>query len=163
MSRSLIALSVFVLLASIVGCQAKKDDMLTLQYPEDQKQIERIVHEVFEAAKQKDFDKLESFHLIGPKFTKFDDWEPLSRQDAETAMKAEREGFSQVSDFNAQVQDFKADVFGDVAIATFVASYTMKAGPVQVSARARGTLVFVKDRNTWKITHEHFSAFKANP
>jgi ketosteroid isomerase-like protein len=163
MSRSLIVMAVLVLLASLIGCQAKKDDMITMQYPEEQKKIERIVHEMFDAARQKDFDKLESFHLKGPKFTKFDDWEPLSRQDAETAMKAERDGFTQVSDFNAEVQDFKADVFGDVAIATFVASYTMKAGPVQVSARARSTVVFVKDGNVWKITHEHFSPFKSNP
>ena len=30
-------------------------------------------------------------------------------------------------------------------------------------AKARGTMVFVKDGDNWKITHEHFSAFKANP
>jgi hypothetical protein len=74
MSRSLLAVPVLLLLVSLTGCQAKKDDMITMQYPEEQKKIERIVHEIFDAAKQKDFDKLESFHLKGPKFTKFDDW-----------------------------------------------------------------------------------------
>jgi ketosteroid isomerase-like protein len=132
-------------------------------YTVEQKQIEKVVHEIFDAAKKKDLDRLETFHLLGPKFTKFDDWEPLNKQDAETARKVEREGFSAISDFNSDIQDFKADVFGDVAIATFVLDYSMKAGTDTVKAKARSTLVFVKDSGTWKITHEHFSPFKGNP
>ena len=148
---------------SLLGCQEKKADIVREMYPDEQKQIEKTVHDILEAAKRKDFDRLEAFHLIGPKYTKFDDWEPLSRQDAQTAMKAERDGFSQISDLSYDIQDFKADVFGDVAIATFVLRYTMTVGNEQVPARARSTLVFVKDGNSWKITHEHFSPFKSNP
>jgi ketosteroid isomerase-like protein len=153
---------VLLLFIGVMGCQQKKD-IVKEMYPEEQKQIEKTVHDIFDAASRKDVDRLESFHLLGPKFTKFDDWEPLTKQDAEIARKAEREGFSAISDFNGEVQDFKADLFGDVAIATFVLDYSMKVGADTVKARARSTLVFVKDAGAWKITHEHFSPFKANP
>jgi ketosteroid isomerase-like protein len=99
---------------------------------------------------------------MGPKLTKFDDWEPLDRQDARTAMKAERDGFSQISDLDIQIKNLKADVFGALAISTFILDYTMKAGPEQIADKARGTFVFVKVGDSWKITHEHFSLFKAN-
>lgn len=152
-----------VLLGLFVGCQQKPNDIVKDMYPDDQKQIDRLVHDIFDAAGNKDLDRLESFHLPGPKFTKFDDWEPLARQDAQSAMKAEREAFSSVNDFHCSIVDLKADVFGDVAIATFVADYSMKAGETPIAARARSTIVFVKDGGTWKIAHEHFSPFKSNP
>ena len=163
MRAFLSALLVVGSLGVLLGCQPKKEDIVNLQYPKEQKQIEQTVHEIFDAAKRKDFDRLEAFHLIGPKFTKFDDWEPLSRQDAQTAMKAERDGFAAVSDLSLDIQDFKADVFGDVAIATFMLDYTMKMGDTPVAGKTRSTLVFVRVGNSWKITHEHFSPFKSNP
>jgi hypothetical protein len=163
MLKSMSVFAIFILMISLIGCQSKKEDIINLQYPEEQKQIEKAVHEIFKVAKQKDFAKLESLHLIGPKFTKFDDWEPLDRQDAQTAMKAERDAFSQITDLSVQINDFKADVFGAVAVSTFIINYSMKAGPDQIAAKARGTLVFVKVGDSWKITHEHFSPFKSNP
>jgi ketosteroid isomerase-like protein len=161
-------ISIVVLVLSLaglfIGCQQKQTDIVKEMYPDEQKQIEKlVVHDIFDSAKAKDFDRLEAFHLLGPKFTKFDDWEPLTRQDAQTAMKAERDAFSGVSDFNYNILDLKADVFGDVAIATFVADYSMKAGDTPIAAKARSTLVFVKDGGAWKIAHEHFSPFKSNP
>jgi ketosteroid isomerase-like protein len=71
--------------------------------------------------------------------------------------------FAAISDFNYSVHDFKADVFGDFAIATFTIDYSMKMGEEAASAKARSTMVFVKDGDNWKITHEHFSSFKSNP
>jgi ketosteroid isomerase-like protein len=147
-------------LGVLVGCQAKKEDIVNLPYLQEQKQIEQAVHDIFDAAKRKDFDQLEAFHLIGPKFTKFDDWEPMSRQDALTAMKSERDRFSQLTDFRMDIKDLKADVFGDIAIATFVATYTGKMGDTPIAAMDRCTLVFVRVGKLWKITHEHFSSFK---
>ena len=163
MREFMIAAAAVALTGFLSGCQPAKEDIVALQYTEEQKQIETVVHDVFEAAKRKDFDRLESFHLSSTKFTKFDDWEPLTRQDAPTALKAEKDAFGQISDFNININEFKADVFGDVAIATFVADYSMKAGTDQLSAKARSTLVFVKVGGSWKITHEHFSPFKSNP
>ena len=166
--KSTIALSLLILLVtSILGCHQKaaemRKDIINEIYPEEQAKVEKVVRGVFDAAQKKEFDRLESFHLYGPKFTKFDDWEPLTRQNAETTQKAERDAFTAISDLSYNINDFKADIFGDVAIATFTIDYNMKMGEEAASAKARSTMVFVKDGDNWKITHEHFSPFKSNP
>jgi ketosteroid isomerase-like protein len=100
---------------------------------------------------------------LGPKFTKFDDWEPLTRQDAVAARKGESEGLAAATSFKANAEDLKVDVFGNVAIATFVMNYTIEAAGTVTAARARSTVAFARDQTGWKIIHEHHSAFKSNP
>ena len=95
-------------------------NVISETYPGEQKQVAKRVHEIMAAVRARDIDLLESYHLWGPKFTKFDDWEPLSRQDAETTKQIEREGIGGAASFTADASQLKADVFGDVAIATCV-------------------------------------------
>lgn len=138
-------------------------DIIHEMYPEEQAQVEQRLHEIMDAAQNQDADLLESYHLWGPKFTKYDDWEPLDRQDTETTKRIEREGICGAKAFTPGISDLKVDVFGRVAIATFVFDYkiTMDTDE-QVAAKARSTMVFVKDGSEWLITHEHFSGFKPN-
>ena len=146
---------------ALIGCQQKKVDIIKEMYPEDQKLIEKTLHDIIDAGKKKELDRLEGFHLLGPKFTKFED--SGTRRDAQSAMKNEREGFAAFTDFSIDIQDLKVDVFGDVAIATYVVDFTVKVDETVTPTKSRATLVFVKDQGTWKITHEHFSPFKWNP
>ncbi|MFN0159002.1 MAG: hypothetical protein ACKVRP_13135 [Bacteroidota bacterium] len=44
-----------------------------------------------------------------------------------------------MTDFIYQVQDFKADVFGDVAVTTFYFQYKAKLGDASIAGRLRGT------------------------
>ncbi|HLG20880.1 MAG TPA: nuclear transport factor 2 family protein [Bdellovibrionota bacterium] len=150
-------------LVGSVSCAGRRCDVISKDYPDDRKAVAARVHDIFGAAQKKDLAKLESYHLFGPKFSKFDDWEPLARQDAETARKGENEAFSAISDFKYDIHDLKVDVFGPVAVATFTIDYSMKMGKDSAAAKARGTLIFARAEGDWKITHEHFSAFKANP
>ena len=139
-------------------------DVIDALFPVEQAQVVRRVHEIMAAVEKQDLDLLESYHLWGPKFTKFDDWEPLDRQDAETTRKIEREGIGGARSFTTGVSDLKVDVFGPVAIATFVFDYEMTLHTDEiVAARARTTMVFVKSGAEWLITHEHLSPFKVNP
>ena len=46
------------------------------------------------AARRQAVDELESYHAFGRKFTKFDDFEPLERQDADTTRRLEREAIA---------------------------------------------------------------------
>ena len=159
-----LAVSGAVALWSCQGGPVKQDvGSVTELYPEAQAQVETALRAVLRAAETKDMAALESYHLYGPKFTKFDDWEPLNRQDAVTARKAENGGLSALTSFKPSVEDLKVDVFGNVAIATFILNYTLEAGGTNVATRARSTMVFVRDGSQWKIVHEHHSAFKANP
>ena len=125
--------------------------------------VERRLTQVMAAARAKAVDELESYHAFGPKFTKFDDFEPLERQDAETTRKLEREAILGVHEFSPTILDPKVDVFGQAAVATFVMEYRVVSRSGEESEfRARGTLVFANDGDEWLIVHEHFSPFVAN-
>jgi hypothetical protein len=87
-------------------------DILTESYVDSQKAVAARLEEILDACRVKDFDRLAAYHLAGPKFTKFDDAEPLDRQDAEIGMRAEVEGFSVIDDFDGRLDDMKIDVFG---------------------------------------------------
>jgi ketosteroid isomerase-like protein len=138
-------------------------DVTTGHDEADQLAVADRLHEIFAAAQAKDFDRLARFHLYGPKFTKFDDFEPLDRQDAHLARAAEEEGLGGVTDFRYTLEDLKIDVFGATAITTFVLDSGFVADGETIDTRARGTLVLINDRGQWRIAHEHFSPFKSNP
>ena len=129
---------------------------------EDRLAVEIRLHQILDAAKAGDADLLASHHLYGPKFTKFDDFEPLDRQEADEARAGEDE-IAQVENFTYHVDGLRIDVFGPTAIATFALDYGFDAEGEHIAARARSTLVFVADGNDWKVAHEHLSPFKSNP
>ena len=140
------------------------DSAIEGTYPQEQAKVEERLQEIMSAAQNKDIDRLESYHLFGPKFTKFDDFEPLERQDAETTRRLEREAITGVKEFVPSVKDLKVDVFGPVALTTFVFEYgIITHDDEELSVRARSTMVFAKYGSEWKIVHEHFSPFKGNP
>jgi ketosteroid isomerase-like protein len=140
------------------------EDVVNGTYAEEQGRIERRLGEILDAVRQRDLDRLDSYHLYGPKFTKFDDFEPLDRQDAETGRQVEHEGIGSLKRFAGRVVDLKVDVFGPAAVATYVFEYGgTTADDEEFEVRARSTIVFLRDRGEWKIVHEHFSPFKSNP
>lgn len=130
--------------------------------PEDRLAVEICLHKILDAAKAGDADLLASHHLYGPKFTKFDDFDPLERQDADEA-RAGEDAIAQVNNFRYRVDDLRIDVFGPAAIATFILDYGFDTDGEHIAARARSTLVFVADGPDWKVAHEHLSTFKSNP
>jgi ketosteroid isomerase-like protein len=138
-------------------------DIISDLFEAEQEQVEHTLHGIMAAVEHKDFARLAAYHLHSPKFTKFDDFEPLDRQDAATAQHSEEEGLGSVETFHYKLDDLKIDVFGPVAIATFVFDYGFVADGAAMSVRARSTMVFVNDNERWKIAHEHFSPFKSNP
>jgi SnoaL-like domain len=138
-------------------------EILTDPYPGEQLEVERRLEDIMSAAHAQAIDELESYHAFGPKFTKFDDFEPLERQDGETTRRLEREAILGVKEFAPRVADLKVDVFGPVAITTFVMDYRVGDDEAERhSFRARATIVFAKGESGWLIVHEHFSPFVAN-
>lgn len=140
---------------------AQQESILTLPYAKEQLEVERRVEDILSAARRLAGDELESHHAFGRKFTKFDDFEPLERQDAETTRRLERELLG-VESFDARAVDLKVDVFGPAAVATFVLDYEFVADGERHELRARTTLVLVSDGGEWRIVHEHLSPFVAN-
>ncbi len=138
-------------------------DVIEDLFEAEQQEVADALHAIMDAAKAKDFPLLASYHLHSPKFTKFDDFEPLDRQDAAAAQLSEEEGLGSVENFRYQLRDLKIDVFGRTAVATFVFVYGFRADGEEISLKARATMVFVNPDNSWLIAHEHFSPFKSNP
>ncbi|MFI7581931.1 nuclear transport factor 2 family protein [Kocuria kalidii] len=136
-------------------------DIVADTFESSQAAVAARIDEILDAVFAKDFDRLESYHLAGPKCTKFDDAEPLDRQDAETSARMEAEQFAAVEELQARFDDLKIDVFGPVAITTgtFVWDCTVDGHPV--SGRTRSTVVFVEHAGQWLIAHEHHSPFVA--
>ncbi len=124
-------------------------DIVRDTFETEQKEVETTLHGIMDAVQRKDFACLAAHHLYSPKFSKFDDFEPLERQDAATAQHSEEEGLVSVENFHCRVEDLKIDGFD--------------ADGEAMCIRARSTMVFVKDSEAWRIAHEHFSTFKSNP
>ena len=141
---------------------AQRDSILLAPYETERAEVEQRLRQIMTAARNRAVDELESYHAFGPKFTKFDDFEPLGRQDAEATRRLEREAILGVEEFSPEVVDLKVDVFGPVALTTFVMRYDVVAEGQRLSFRARATMAFANEKGEWLIIHEHFSPFVAN-
>ena len=119
--------------------------------------IQRRINDIFDAVQKKDLARLESYHLYGPKFSKFET-AAAGREDAEEARAGEQKGISGATDLKMQAEDLKVDTFGNTAIATLILDYSFEGASGRVAKRAKATLVFVKEGGAWKIVHEHLSA-----
>lgn len=68
-----------------------------------------------------------------------------------------------MKEFDPHIVDLKIDIFGPVAVTTFVMEYeVVDEEGARHSFRARATMVLVKEEGGWLIVHEHFSPFVAN-
>ncbi len=64
--------------------------------------------------------------------------------------------------FDLRLIDLKVDIFGPVAVTTFVMEYAVVDDEGERhSFRARTTMVLAKEEDGWLIVHEHFSPFVA--
>jgi ketosteroid isomerase-like protein len=138
------------------GCASVRTVDLQADDPEARAQIERRLHEVLVAAERKEFDRLESYHLYGPKFTRFSG-ASVARQDAAATRKIEHDGLASLQGLKLRPDALKIDVFGPVGIATFILDASFHSGAGTVRTKDRSTLVFVKESGDWKIAHEHSS------
>jgi ketosteroid isomerase-like protein len=139
-----------------VGCASPQSSVSRTGNSRAQAQIERRVQEVLDAAEKKEFDRLDSYHLYGPKFTKFTASSP-DRLDAAAGRNGEHKGLGSINDLKMRAEALKIDLFGDVGIATFILDYTFTSNGEKMHRQDRTTLVFVKDGGEWKIAHEHLS------
>ena len=154
-----VVVSTLAIVFLAAGCASVRTLDLQADDPAARTQIERRLHEVFVAAESKDFDRLESYHLYGPKFTRFSGTS-AARQDAATTRRLEHDGLASLQGLKMRADALKVDVFGDVGIATFILDYSFVAGGTTVLKKDRTTMVFVKVHGEWKITHEHLSPVK---
>ncbi|MFI5262018.1 MAG: nuclear transport factor 2 family protein [Candidatus Limnocylindrales bacterium] len=123
--------------------------------PDAQGQVRRRLEEIWPTAAARDFDRLESFHLYGPKFTEFKDGRP--RGDAASCAAGERATFSRLEQPTVDMRDLAINVFADVAVATFNGHFTGQIAGNAVALDQQCTMVFALVGDDWKIIHEHMS------
>jgi hypothetical protein len=145
-----------VLLLFLASCAAPPRNHRP-DHPRERAQIQIRLNEILDAAVKKDLPRLDSYHLYGPKFSKFSPETP-GLQDAAMARKGEHDGLLGANGLTMRADDLRLDLFGNVAITTFILHYSFKTGTGEIKKQARTTMVFVKDRGAWKIAHEHLSA-----
>jgi ketosteroid isomerase-like protein len=138
-------------------------DIISDEFPESQREIEKRIAEILDAVQAKEFARLASYHLDSPKFTKFNDIEPLDRQDIEGCNHHEREELGAVDSFHGEVHDLKIDVFGPVAVVTGILEARVEIDGQRQTGKIRTSAVFADDGGDWKIVHEHLSALPPNP
>ena len=153
--------AIFLLGIYLMSCNSPSSTTNPIgdSYIEEQEHIKKMLFDIFETAKAKNMDSLDSYHLNSPKFSKFDDGDVPQMQDYAMTKKTEKEFFTSTSDFDYTLPEVKVDVFDDVAIASFILDYSVVMGDDTFTGKSRSTLVFVKDQGQWKIAHEHFSPF----
>ena len=112
--------------------------------------------------KNKD-EKTVSNIVDGERYSKFDDWPPHGRQAADEALKNEFGSFKVLSNYSYDIKNFKAEIIGEVAVATFYIHYSgeMRNRPFDVYSRV--TTILRKQDSEWKIVHEHYSRFPQEP
>jgi len=151
-----IALAAGILTA---GCVSPRNAEVQTDYSNARTQIEQRLREVIVAAETKDFDSLDSYHLYGPKFTKFTG-SSAERLDATAGREGEHKGLGAATGLKMRADSLKIDVFGKVGIATFILDYSFDSAGQTIRRKERSTLVFINDAGSWKIAHEHLSPIK---
>ena len=148
----------WALLAALLlaGCASLHSANPQLPQAREQAQIQQRLQDVFAAAESRDFNRLDSYHLYGPKFTKFTS-SSTERFDAAAGQKGEHDDLGGTKGLKMRADALKIDVFDNVGIATFILDCSFESGGEVVHKTHRSTLVFVKEGGEWKIAHEHLS------
>ena len=131
---------------------------------EETAQVKDTIERYFELAKNKNLESLQDF--FSPSFHKFGDTAPFERREADRALMLEQLQFASISDFDFVLHDMRIENLGTIAVATFllestgivVDDYSFRGAAVK--SKSRVTMVFVKERGTWKMLHQHMSRFK---
>jgi ketosteroid isomerase-like protein len=140
--------------------QAKPDqDIVNDAFPEAQAEIEAFMDTVIGVCISKDLDGIADVHLKSPKFSKFSSRKPVRMTVAQT-IEAEIDHFDSISDLESDLNDLKIDVFGDVAVITYLQHVTFTKGNNKSERSKRVTKVVVKTGAGWKIVHEHGSVIE---
>jgi ketosteroid isomerase-like protein len=119
--------------------------------------VKNAVVKRFEAMKSKDEAAIKA--LMDASYSKYDDWPPYQRQEAAQALQNESSAYKVLSNYTYELTDFKANVIGDVAIATFTVHYQGTMRDQQFNVTSRVTTALKKQDSAWKIIHEHISRF----
>ena len=122
----------------------------------DEQEIADAVRAVFQAGEACDFARLRSFHAEEPAFSRWSNRPGGALLDIAAAHEEEEAAFGSLAPgTHVRPEQIRVDLFGDVAVSAFVVHVSAPEGAVL--RRTRGTLIWRRDSDGWRIVHEHFS------
>jgi len=137
------------------GCQSTNE---STDSSKAEKELREVIKKIWADAIAGDLEALRATHLDSPKFSKFGP-RIAERQGVKSTNETETEHVLMMSDASFDLEDIKADIFGDIAITTFYNNYSFIKNNNRVKGKGRVTLVFINTEDGWKIVHEHSSPF----
>ena len=123
--------------------------------PEDA--VKAVLIQRIEGIKNKDARVIASLVDRG-RYTKFDDWPPFERQGLD-ALKREADALKVLKEYDYETTDWKIDIFGDAALASFTINYRGTIRKLKFNIHSRITAFLVRQEGYWKLVHEHWSRF----
>jgi ketosteroid isomerase-like protein len=122
----------------------------------DGEDVIESVHAVFAAGEARDFARLRSFHLEAPDFSRWSNRPGGPLLDIAAAHDEEETAFGSLgAGTRVSPEEIRVDLFGPVAVSTF--SVLVRSTEGAMLRRTRGTLVWYRRPEGWRIVHEHFS------
>jgi hypothetical protein len=150
--------SLVAVLLLVVSCTSERhqqQDLINDRFPEAQAELREVVESIAKDIMTGKIESLQAIHLDSDKFTKFGP-RSFDRQDLASTNESEAAFFSSVSGMSHEVKKLKIDVFGDIAVATYLLpARFLRERRGEQKASGRQTFVFLKTANGWKIVHEH--------
>lgn len=116
--------------------------------------VKDVITQIMEGLRSKN---LRTFYgPVNKHFTMFSRYPPLRLMDGTEAEEHTSNIIRQMKEYDVEIQDLTARVFGDFAYATIVRVDKFRVGNRRFTISTRGTIVLFRDES-WQILHEHWS------
>jgi len=128
---------------------------------EDALEIRTLLLAEFALPKKGDFESFASFHAFDQGFSIYSDFPPFKRIIGSRAIEKERDWFDSIAPhLTARLRDLRIQFFADTALATLYVDQKGRVAGQRVKEILRGTVLFAKHPEGWRIVHEHWSALE---
>lgn len=124
----------------------------------DIQQIKTALINLFKLPHKGNFDSFVNLLDCEGGFSMYDDFPPFRKLCNREALEHEREWFYVVGpNLSIEIQDLSIEFFENVALATLYVDYNGTFEGSSFEGNSRGSVLFVRKANGWKIVHLHWS------
>jgi ParB family transcriptional regulator, chromosome partitioning protein len=125
--------------------------------------IVAVLNAEFQLPHGKDFSSFDSMHAFDHDgFSIYDDFPPYTRLARVAARNKEMQWFYSIApNYTTVLRDIDIQFFSETALATLYVDYGDKLNGDKHFMTTRGTVIFLRIQNDWKVLHEHWSRLES--
>lgn len=121
-------------------------------------EITKALYAEFQLPHKRDFEAFFRMHAFDNGFSIYDDFPPYRRlKDNDAQEKETHWFFVEARSFETKLRDIAVQFYTEIAVATLYADYFDKTQTKRLVKTVRGTVLFLKTEDGWKVLHEHWS------